>query len=714
MPIKHLRTIDRGDGQDPGAAQPSDWNAAHQVTGLLGKFDAIAPSPGTFPNIDNGGNGILSTISNPARELLAAQTKDGMRAAIDAVSFDSPAFINTPTAPTAPLGNNTTRIATMAALKAMRDDLVNAAPGALDTLQELATALGSDPNFATTMAAALGNRVRFDVQQTLTPTQRAQILRNMPERGTYSPLECGAIGDGVADDTAAVLLAISKQQAAIIAAYEIAGGVGDVYSGTVPALDFSNARFKISDALPVPGYFRAVGQNAAIIQTNPAKSIFVGAGAYDWDVKGLSFVGGLHHADISNSNIDGSCFFFDNCEHHLSSASAIKTAGAGGTNPDTGLPWAHLSALLLITRTYMSRCRQLLENACDLAVIDQAWFNVTKDNFAANSAAIINKGETAGASSAPPQLVLGKIVGVSAVGTGASRVAFARWIDNYGSVLVTAGTRLGGEDAGMTPIYNFAKPASSMPQATKIIIEASSTFCGPSSDPLSAVVTLMGEMPNLISIKNNHGPIDVPYVVNGGGILDPTTYFPAWAAAAGKKDFEGFTVDLPTASLGTNLDGVSSAGRVPSWMRRFVKRDRLTIVKRSTAQTITNGFTSNFVSFDTVEFDNLGAWSSGLPTQLVAQPGAMLVHLSFTADISGHDAGTIVTVAILRDFSGEAVARQSFVSGTNADDDGVIVNALVTAEPGAVFRAVIRTNGSANLMMRSGARMSIRPLNHVG
>jgi hypothetical protein len=37
--------------------------------------------------------------------------------------------------------------------------LVGAAPATLDTLNELAAALGNDPNFATTMATALGNRV---------------------------------------------------------------------------------------------------------------------------------------------------------------------------------------------------------------------------------------------------------------------------------------------------------------------------------------------------------------------------------------------------------------------------------------------------------------------------------------------------------------------------------------------------------------------------
>ncbi|WP_036647300.1 phage tail protein [Paenibacillus wynnii] len=67
----------------------------------------------------------------------------------------SPALTGVPTAPTAALGTNTTQIATMAAIQAAIAALINAAPGALDTLDELALAMGDDANFATTMTNAL-------------------------------------------------------------------------------------------------------------------------------------------------------------------------------------------------------------------------------------------------------------------------------------------------------------------------------------------------------------------------------------------------------------------------------------------------------------------------------------------------------------------------------------------------------------------------------
>lgn len=67
----------------------------------------------------------------------------------------SPALTGTPTAPTAAAGTNTTQIATTAFVATAISALVNSAPAALDTLQELAAALGNDANFATTMTNAL-------------------------------------------------------------------------------------------------------------------------------------------------------------------------------------------------------------------------------------------------------------------------------------------------------------------------------------------------------------------------------------------------------------------------------------------------------------------------------------------------------------------------------------------------------------------------------
>jgi hypothetical protein len=64
-------------------------------------------------------------------------------------------------------------------IQAAKNALTNGASSALDTLAELAAAIGNDANFASTVTVALGNRVRFDAAQTLTPEQQAQARANI-------------------------------------------------------------------------------------------------------------------------------------------------------------------------------------------------------------------------------------------------------------------------------------------------------------------------------------------------------------------------------------------------------------------------------------------------------------------------------------------------------------------------------------------------------
>lgn len=66
-----------------------------------------------------------------------------------------------------------------AAKAAVKNDLTAGASTALDTLNELATALGNDPAFAATIATALTKRVRFDAAQTLTLIEQQQACANI-------------------------------------------------------------------------------------------------------------------------------------------------------------------------------------------------------------------------------------------------------------------------------------------------------------------------------------------------------------------------------------------------------------------------------------------------------------------------------------------------------------------------------------------------------
>lgn len=66
-----------------------------------------------------------------------------------------------------------------AAKTAVKNDLTGGAAAALDTLSELATALGNDPSFAATIASEIANRVRYDAAQTLTLVQQQQACANI-------------------------------------------------------------------------------------------------------------------------------------------------------------------------------------------------------------------------------------------------------------------------------------------------------------------------------------------------------------------------------------------------------------------------------------------------------------------------------------------------------------------------------------------------------
>ncbi|WP_373261255.1 phage tail protein [Citrobacter freundii] len=76
--------------------------------------------------------------------------------------LDSPELTGTPTTPTPPLTINNQQIVNAEFVHAAVAALVGSSPEALDTLAELAQALGNDPNFATTMLNALASKQPLD------------------------------------------------------------------------------------------------------------------------------------------------------------------------------------------------------------------------------------------------------------------------------------------------------------------------------------------------------------------------------------------------------------------------------------------------------------------------------------------------------------------------------------------------------------------------
>ncbi len=110
--------------------------------------DTRIPSDGSVTDAKIDANGLSqSSIVNLTTDLAAK------------AALVSPALTGTPTAPTAAAGTNTTQIATTEFVGTAVAALIAAAPGTLDTLNEIAAAINNDADFATTIIADLATKI---------------------------------------------------------------------------------------------------------------------------------------------------------------------------------------------------------------------------------------------------------------------------------------------------------------------------------------------------------------------------------------------------------------------------------------------------------------------------------------------------------------------------------------------------------------------------
>lgn len=103
---------------------------------------------------------LCSDTDNDSEELAATPmaVKTVMDETKTKAPLDSPAFTGTPTTPTPPDDATGLEMANAAFVRKLLAALVGSSPEALDTLNELAAALGHDPNFATTVTKALAGK----------------------------------------------------------------------------------------------------------------------------------------------------------------------------------------------------------------------------------------------------------------------------------------------------------------------------------------------------------------------------------------------------------------------------------------------------------------------------------------------------------------------------------------------------------------------------
>lgn len=169
------------------------------VTELSGKADtanAIITSSATLPTNTTIGTVDSDEISHLSGVTSSIQQQLNTNVAAIAVKapIANPTFTGIPSAPTAANGTNTTQIATTQFVTTAISNVINGAPGALDTLNELATALNNDANFATTVTNSLAGKAPL-ASPTFTGTvtlPASTIITSMLANGSVTAIKISA------------------------------------------------------------------------------------------------------------------------------------------------------------------------------------------------------------------------------------------------------------------------------------------------------------------------------------------------------------------------------------------------------------------------------------------------------------------------------------------------------------------------------------------
>ena len=174
--IDALNAIDAGMAaritEIAGKAAVTHTHPIVQVTGLQNALDAKVDTSHTYSlddlsdvdaSVSTAGQYLGRSAGGWQPKAIPIADVTSLQASLDAKApLASPLLTGTPAGPTPAAGTNTTQLATTAFVQAAVSALINGSPAALDTLKELADAIGDDANFATTITTALGLRALLD------------------------------------------------------------------------------------------------------------------------------------------------------------------------------------------------------------------------------------------------------------------------------------------------------------------------------------------------------------------------------------------------------------------------------------------------------------------------------------------------------------------------------------------------------------------------
>ena len=134
----------------------SSFSAADSVPATGGTYTGQVTLPSPVINTAVSGSAVLDEDAMGSNSATKLATQQSIKAYADLKApIASPTFTGVPATPTASAATNTTQVASTAYVRTEVTNLIGGAPGALDTLNELAAALNDDAAFSTTVTNSI-------------------------------------------------------------------------------------------------------------------------------------------------------------------------------------------------------------------------------------------------------------------------------------------------------------------------------------------------------------------------------------------------------------------------------------------------------------------------------------------------------------------------------------------------------------------------------
>jgi len=355
-------------------------------------------------------------------------------------------------------------------------------------------------------------KVYYDETDGAVKVYNGSIWERISDDGVVDVRDYGAVGDGVADDTAAIQDAIAHVKTQVLEGNSGIYGIGGTYSGTTATLYFPSGVYKVTSALTPDTdnylkYFNVVGERSLIV-ADAGVTVFGGVG-YNNTFQGLVFRNGAVAISIKTANLDTTTININECEFQDQSSAHITTDATSQSTILNINQCKFMQSIVAQSFTFLSG---------DVVSISNSWITANSED-----AAIYNNAE---------RLNLTGLAGVPRDALAES----GRWIDHYGKFLNCTNVRFGGERAGAPVVYNYTDltTVTEYPWVYgHILIDGCTLYTGNASERDDAGVIIAKEgLPQSIQITNNLGKIDAPYINDQMTSGDLATYIATYTAAA--------------------------------------------------------------------------------------------------------------------------------------------------------------------------------------